>query len=905
MSLLRRLRHWLGWRTREAEISEELEFHRSMVQESLERSGLSSREALLASRRTLGNATLAREDARAVWLWPSLEGVWQDVRYGVRVLKKNAGFATVVVLTLALGIGANTVVFSIVNGVLLRPLAAERIDELARVVWSRPDNAQASGDFSWPNYVDLRDQTTTFGGLAAHAFTWVAFDAAGLRASNETADVIFGELVTDNYFDVLGITPTLGRAFSPSEAGVPNAAPVVVVSHSLWQRKFGGDPALPGRTVHLNGRPFTIVGIAPFAFKGTKFPLAVDFWTPVMMRATLTGSRDWMGDRNQAFLSITGRLKPDATREQATSDLDGIWRGLASIHPDTNAGTSVRAVAEAEGRLGEGYRPARFGSLVALLLASLVLLVTCANVANLLAGRALARSREIGIRLALGAGRWRVVRQLLTESLLLAGLGGALATVLTYAGARMIRAAIPAAPPAVQDFNFAPDGRVFAWALAVSIVTGIVFGLAPAVYAARIDLISVTKPDAVPPRRTGRAWWRIDARDFFVGIQVAVSVIVLVCAGLFLRSLRNAEAVDPGFRSDRLVSMMLSPGLLQYSAENARRFYAEVERRVESMPGIRAASISGGLLLLTGGQPAGPVVRAGDPQPLPNQGMTTITLAVGPEYFETMGTRLIHGRAFTDRDHIDAPAVAIVNQEFARRVFGDERRALGGRFRFGDASAPDRQVVGIVPTGKYESLYESPQPCAFVPVQQRAMPHDLSTAFVVASAHAGDLAAIADEMRQEVRRLDPRVPVTTVRMADDHLSVAFMGLRFGSGLATAFGVLVLVLATMGVHSVMSYAVRRRTREIGIRLALGAEPREVVRVALQRAMIVVAAAVLAGLSAALAAGRALSGALLDVSPSDPVTFGGIALLLGAAAFAAAYVPAKRAAGVDAAVALRQE
>jgi predicted permease len=900
MSFLRRVRYWVNRQRQEADLAEEIEAHRMMVEANLAREGVTPAEAAQTSRRTLGNVLLAREDARGVWIWPWLEAAWQDLRYAARLLRRQPAFASVVITMLALGIGTSTVVFSVVNGILLRPIAAERPDDLARVVFARQDSPEMYGDLSWPNYADLRDRNASFSGLAGHALTWVAIGTTG------TPDVVFGELVTGNYFDILRIKPILGRGFSEDEGHVPGGSPVVVLSYSLWQRMFGASPTLPGRTVRLNGQVFTVIGIAPEGFTGTKFPMAVDFWTPISMRIVLTGDQTWTTARGQGLLAATGRLKPGVTLGQAQSDIDRIARNLATIHPDSNQGTTARVVTEVEGRLGEGYRPATLFALLALALAGLVLLITCANVANLLLGRALVRTREMGIRMSLGAGRGRVLRQLFTESTLFACLGGLAGMLVTYAGTDFVRALIPPAPPAVQDIEFVPDGRVFAWAMTVSVIAGFIFALVPALRAARTDLVSVTKTDAsIGGRRWPGSWVRLRASDLLVATQICVSVVVLVCAGLFVRSLRNAQAVDPGFQSDRLVSMMISPGLLQYTATEAKGFYRELERRVVLLPHVSAASVSGGLLLVTGPRSAGPVVRAGDAPPPPNQGMSTSYLSVGPGYFDAAGTSLTRGRHFTEHDDDDAPPVAIVNQEFAKRVFGNEDAALRRRFRLGAPTSPMLQIVGIVRDGKYESLYESRQPVVFLPQLQRTEMADLSTGFLLARADAADLRALAEAMRDEVQKLDPRVPVTTVRTEEDHLSVALVGLRIGTAIASAFGLLAFVLATTGVYAVMSHAVSRRTREMGIRMAIGARPRDVMRLTIKHGMTVVLVAMVFGLILTLSATRLLRGALLGVSPTDLTTIVAIAMTLASAALVACYLPARRAARVDPVVALRSE
>src|SRR5581483_6326657 len=481
----------------------------------------------------------------------------QDLRYGVRVLRQKPGFTAVAVLALGLGIGVNSAILSTVNTMLLRPVVAERPEELAHVFIGSKKDLRVYDDFSYPDYLDLRDQNKAFSGLIARSMTSVALsrgESRGLSAGR--AEVITGEVVTGNYFDVLGVRPRVGRGFLPEEGRTPNTHPVVVLSHALWQRSFNSDPALVGTSVYLNGHPFTVIGIAPPEFKGTKFALGMDFWVPIMMYGQLQGDDTWQTNREMNWwLSVFGRLKPGVTTAQAEADLKVIAEGIAKLHPKTSENTKINVVPENEGRLAEVFPIIRLSSLLAMAVAGLVLLIACANVANLLLARAAARGKEIGIRLALGAGRWRIIRQLLTESVLLALAGGGLGLALAYRGADLMEASVPPIP-FVLDLPFTPDVRVLGWTLGISLLTGLVFGLAPAWHAARTDLVPVLKGDAASAGARGR---RRGLRNLLVIAQIAISIIVLVCAGMFLRSLYNARSVDVGFQTDNLVSMSLNP----------------------------------------------------------------------------------------------------------------------------------------------------------------------------------------------------------------------------------------------------------------------------------------------------------------------------------------------------------
>src|SRR5262249_25768075 len=459
-----------------------------------------------------------------------MNSLLQDLRYGARMLFKKPGFTLIATLTLALGLVADTASFSLVNTFLLRPAPVVAPDELARVFFGNQKRARVYDEISWLNYVDLKAQSQSISDLLGFRMTWAALGASGGREASERAEVIFGELVTGNYFDLLGVKPTLGRGFLSAEGSEPNKHPVLVLSYSLWQRRFGADAAIVGRTVFLSGKPFMVIGVAPESFKGMKYPLAMDFWAPMMMREQLTGDKDWMTDRGGDLLSVVGRLRPGVTIAQAETEVNLIAQRLAQAYPAANAGTKMQVVPEAEGRLSDAFPVIRFSGLAALIVVGLVLLIACANVANLTLARAAARQREIGVRLALGASRARIARQLLTESLALAAVGGAFGLLLTLWSADLMRLSIP---PFVYrlDLDFAPDWRVFRWALAVSLLTGVVFGLAPALRAARADLVPVLKGDA-STMRTGRDSRRLKLRDALVVAQLAISIVVLICAGL-------------------------------------------------------------------------------------------------------------------------------------------------------------------------------------------------------------------------------------------------------------------------------------------------------------------------------------------------------------------------------------
>jgi macrolide transport system ATP-binding/permease protein len=747
--------------------------------------------------------------------------------------------------------------------------------------------------------VDLREQNKSFSVLCAWAQTSAAISAGESRAAgdDERAEVVWGELVSSNYFDVMGVKPQLGRGFLPEEERTPNAHPVVVLGYMLWQQRFKTDAGIVGQTIYLNGQPFTVIGVMPESFLGSVFYLRHSFWAPLGTAQKFGRRAEWKTERSQASFFLYGRLKPGVTIEQAELDLNRVAGTLAQLYPRENADTKIQVRKEVEGRYDDSTGTIRYGGLLALCVAGLVLLLACANVANLMLARAAARAREMGIRLALGASRGRIVRQLLTESVLLALLGGALGWVLAYRAADLIWAAFPPVPYP-NSIDSAPDGYVLKWMLAVCLLTGVVFGLAPALLASRTDLVAVIKGGAAGQSRGRRGW---NTRGTLVVAQVTISIIILICAGLFIRSLGQVAKTDPGFKTENLVTMMINPSLLAYDQEARRRFFGALRRRLEVQPGVRAAALINEMPLAVAQTPRGPIVKEGELDPPPNQGVKSDCSLVTPRYFETAQIPLLMGRDFTDRDTTDTPPVVIANQEFARRFYGGAEQALGKRFRLGQ-STPLLEIIGIAKDGRYRTLYEDLQPHLFLPASQH--PHAAMTLLISAQS-AGDLPAVAASARREIAQLDARLPVYGVMMAEQNLSLAYWGPRVAAGMATTFGLLALVLATLGLYSVMTYSVSQRTREIGLRMALGAQVRDVLWLVVSQGMRMALLGIALGLVGASVLTRVLASLLLGVGATDFVTFIGVATLLIVVAWLACYIPARRAARVDPLVALRQE
>ena len=864
------------------------------------------RETLLAEWEQLNWRTktnLAWRSASAFWdaLWMQThrweDAMFQDVRYAVRMMRKAPGFTAVAVLALGLGIGVNTAILSAVNGFVLRPLPIANPTELITSYWGSKKDAHVWGEFSYANYVDLREQNKTFTDLCASRETSGGISAgeSGSADESQRAEVVWGELVTSNYFDVMGVKPLLGRGFLPEENVAPDAHPVVVISQQVWQRQFKSDANVLGKVVHLNGQPFNVVGVMPESFLGATYYLRHSFWVPVMMAQKFGRRPEWRTDRTQTLFEMYGRLKPGVTITQAESDLNQVVNGLAEQHPEI-ANTKVQLMTEIDGRFDAATKIIQYGGFMALCVSGLVLLLACANVANLMLARAAARAKEIGTRLAIGAGRGRIVRQLLTESVLLSLLGGLLGWALAYWGSRMIRTSFPPVPYPIV-FDVSPDAYVLKWMMGISLITGVIFGLAPALLASRTDLVAVIKGAAGQSKKRRR----LNLRSTLVVAQVTISIVVLICAGLFIRSLRKALETDPGFDTKNMVTMMINPRLLGYDQKAIWRFFPELLRRLETQPGVRAVAMTDDLPLQAGDLSRGPIVKEGEADPPPNQGVITKCDFVSPRYFATMKTPLLHGRDFTERDDAEAPRVVIVNEEFARRFYGGVENAMGRRFRF-EQGTPLMEIIGVAKDGLYRSLYEDRQPYMFLPLYQQNLG---AVTLVISAQSAGDIAAVTETARREIARMDPRLPVVGVMIGDENMAIPYWGPRVAAGMATTFGVLALVLATMGLYSVMMYVVSQRTREIGIRMALGANMRDVLRMIVGQGMRLVLIGLALGLTGAFALTRVFASLLLGVGTTDPLTFIGVAVLLAAIALLACWIPARRATKVDPLIALRQE
>ncbi|HKQ75166.1 MAG TPA: ABC transporter permease [Blastocatellia bacterium] len=840
--------------------------------------------------------------ADALWMQPRRleDEMFQDLRFGARMLLKNKSFTAVAVLSLALGIGANAAIFSAADALLWRSLPAANNERLFMV--ARGDGR--GGAFSYPDYVDYRDRNQVFAGLAAFESVPLAF------GDGERSAVVMGELVTGNFFDVLGAPMAQGRAFLHEEDRTPGAHAVVVVSHDFWQRRLGGDPQLIGKALRFNNHSFTVIGVAGAGFLGVSLLGRADVWVPMMMQAAAKPNREpELNDRQAEILFAIGQLKAGVSRAQAEGELETINRQLQQAYPAPNRWNLEAAafqqsrrltLAPAQGMLNPFVRDiATLGAILASAVAGIVLLIACVNLANLLLARGAMRHKEIAIRLAVGASRLRLIRQLLTESLLLALLGAAAGLLLAFWLNQLLMSVQPPTPPPFEfKADLRLDGRALGFTLLLSMLTGVIFGFAPAWEATRPDVVPALKDE------TGRGdERRFSLRNLLVVAQVALSLALLIGAGLFIRSLRYMQAIDPGFDTDNGLVMSFDLGFQGYSEERGRQFHQQLVERLAATPGVRSVAIADFLPLGLAGR-FDQVSAEGQRPPTDGPPITAHRHGIGLRYFETMGIPFLRGRDFTALDTASSEPVVIINESLARGLWpslNDIGEVIGRRIRLGpDSNAPWNVIVGVAGDCKYFGLREERQMGVWTPLSQAYAPF-----FQLTVRTTAETPGVVASLRREVAALDPNLPIQSLITLREQFGLWLWTAEMSAGLVTALGVLGMLLAAIGLYGVMSYAVARRTREIGIRMALGAQARDMLKMVIGQGLRLTLAGVAIGLAVTFAAARLVESLLYGVSARDPITFVIGPLALAAVALLSCYVPARRATKVDPLVALRHE
>ena len=825
---------------------------------------------------------------------PMIETLFQDIHYALRGLRKNPGFASVCILTLALGIGANTAMFTVINAVLIRPVPGVMnpggLVILERLQKNNPDFA-----FGYPDYLDYRNQSQSFTGLAARCRT-------ALTLSHGTTERIVGELVSSNYFSVLGVNPVLGRLIAAQDVQTEDEAPVAVLSYGIWQRVFGSDPEVAGKSILLNAHRFTVIGVAARQFAGTTVGSPTDVWLPLTMQPTAIPrmSRGVLHNRNAGWIEIFGRLKRSVRLAEARNELQIIAGRLAAAYPESNEHRSVDVIPSF------GMDPddrAALEKFLGLLIGSvgILLLISCSNVANLLLSRADSRRREIAVRLALGAGRGRLVRQLLTEGLLLSLLAGALGLLLApWAGNLILAFRQPLY--ALHNVDTMPDGRVLAFALLEALLTGVLFSLTPALQSSKPDLV-VTLKDNTPG--AGR---RSRLRSVLVSSQVALSLVLLVVAGVTVRRMQQIVNQNPGFTTSRILMMSISPSVQGYSETQGERLYGELLARAERIPGVESASLAVTVppedwstrvsIFYEGQVPPLDYVRGHEFE----VGIRVDMNTVAPNYFRTLEIPILRGRDFTELDKPGAPLVGIVSQRLAQRLWPDQD-AVGKRIEWPSwvgAPRPPIEIVGVSADARYRSLIADVPLLLYVPESQNYS--GTQTLVVHTAVNPEDLVGA---VRSAVNSVDRNLPVFAVKTMAEQMGDSLWQPRMAAGILGSFSIFALILAAVGLYAVVSQWMGQRTREIGIRMTLGAQPRDVVRLTLGYGAGLAIWGIVAGILFSSALTRFVSVVLFGTSSAEALTIAVIAALLLIVALAACYIPARRAMRVDPMVALRHE
>ncbi|HTG62340.1 MAG TPA: ABC transporter permease [Terriglobia bacterium] len=812
-----------------------------------------------------------------------METFWRNLQYSLRTLRKRPGFTLTVVITLALGIGANATIFTWIKAVLLEPLPGIEQPERLVEVWGATRNNSALS-LSYLDYLDYRDRNVVFSGLAAHQVQPLNLGRGG------KPERVWGAVVSGNYFNVLGVKALIGRTFLPEEDRTPNSHPVAVIGYGLWQRDFGADPKVIGRTITLNEHDFTIIGVTPKEFGSPFAGIALDAWTPVMMKDYVALPHFSLTDRGSRWLMVMGRLKPGVTVVQAQANIAAIARQLERTYRQTNdqMGAAVYLLSQSPFSLKRSMQSA-----LAVLMAAvaIVLLIACANIANLLLARAASRRKEIAVRLALGSTRWRMLGQMLTESFVLASCGAAVGLTLAFWTARSLPAFLP--PYGIQvSFDTRPDVVVLAFTLGLTVITTVLFGLAPALQASKPDLVAALKDNAAA---LGQGQRKFPLQHALVISQMALSTVALISAGLFVRSLREAYEADPGFDPHRVLLASFDPFLSGHDDNHGREFYRRLIERVRTLPGVQSVTLARRLPLTLSGIAFANVVIDGY-TPAKDEDMHLNYETVGPDYFRTMRIPLVQGRDFDERDNEHARGVVIINETMARHYWtgGD---ALGRRIKLDKSWL---QIVGIAKDVKNRTLNEALQPFLYVPFLQ-----DYRSNMILVARTVIEPKTMFHAVRAETAALDPKIPMFDAKTFEQHIGLSLFLQRMAATILSIFGLLALSLAAVGVYGVMAYAVSQRTRELGIRISIGASRSDVLKLILGQGLTLSVVGLIGGLVTALVVTRFSAHLLYGVSSADPVTFTVIALLLLGVAVVSGYFPARRATRIDPVVALRME
>ena len=886
------------------QLDDEMQFHlNEQIAENIA-SGMNPQDARHAAMRLFGNSTSIKEEARETWGWVWWDQFAQDLRYGFRSLRKSPLFTTIAILTLALGIGANTAMFSLLDQVVLRLLPVSHPEQIVivRETGNHFGNSYGPNTMSWPMFEDLRDHNQVFSGM------FCRFPATVNIGLADRSEQISAELVSGQYFSILGVGAALGRTIGPDDDSIPDSSPIAVLSYSFWRSYFDGDAKIVGRTIALNGNTMTVIGVAQPGFDGVELGEPTRVFVPIMMKTEMTPHSDGLKDRRRRLSWVTayGRLKPGVTQQQAELSLQPLLEGILELEAQqpefARSATAEDRQVFLRNRIklmpgsDNGLRDYMRKPLWLLLaLTGAVLLLACSNLANLLLARATARERELAVRRAVGAGRARIVRQLLVESLLLSGVGAAAGLALAFLADRvLLHIYLPADAAAEFVISPIPDARVLAFVVGAMLLTSLFFGLLPAIRGSRTEMTMSLKDRSGALSTDG-----IVLRRVLVGAQVALSLLLLVGAGLFVRTLRNLETLGPGFPTDRLLTFRIDPSLNGYTDEQTKSFYQRLEVNLQTMPGVTSVGFSAMPLLKGYAWQNAIVGKAFEGAPIEQQ---PVLSEVSPDYFTAVGIPLVAGRTFTTQDEASA-RYAVINETFAREFFPG-RDPIGQLFGLVDdmrTVIPDTQVIGVISDKKYRDLRETPPPQAY-------FHYVTGTHFRFMNIYLRtntDPRQIEDALRERMRQFDPRVPIVDLQTMDELIGFSLRTERLVASLSAVFGALATSLSIIGLYGVLAYVVMRRKSEIGIRMALGALKTDVIWLVMRELLILVAAGLLVGIPLTFALSSLVRSQLFGLEPHDPLTLTAAILGLTCVASLAGLIPALKASRIDPLQSLRDE